>query len=285
MSCGLACGRESYPDGTRAETKAARQGLAPRRGSPRTPDIRGDQAEVPRGRAELRDLSREGRCLDVQSRSRRPGATAKQAQGRRDPTRRCTPDRRERAEPLPCTIRAAVWRRRRSLGRLACVESDVDVQRREVRARGTKNHNRDRIVRVAQWAWPFVEKHLETLTPGERLFRGIDRWQAGDAHRARLTVLSLPHHRVHDSRHFYAIRAIRAGTPWWPRSTAGSPRDPTSATGERRSRRHRTRIRPRWVHRWVHRPGCLTMRKRASRWVRTLWRIAGEGLEPSTPAL
>ena len=128
---------------------------------------------------------------------------------------------------------------------LACVESDADVQRREVRARGTKNHNRDRIVRVAQWAWPFVEKHLETLTPGERLFRGIDRWQAGDAHRARLTVLSLPHHRVHDSRHFYAIRAIRAGTPWWPRSTAGSPRDPTSATGERRSRRHRTRIRPR----------------------------------------
>ena len=97
---------------------------------------------------------------------------------------------------------------------LACVESDADVQRREVRARGTKNHNRDRIVRVAQWAWPFVEKHLETLTPGERLFRGIDRWQAGDAHRARLTVLSLPHHRVHDSRHFYAIRAIRAGTPY-----------------------------------------------------------------------
>ena len=45
---------------------------------------------------------------------------------------------------------------------LACVESDVDIQRREVRARGTKNHNRDRIVRVAQWAWPFVEKHLET---------------------------------------------------------------------------------------------------------------------------
>jgi len=27
-------------------------------------------------------------------------------------------------------------------------------------------------------------------------------------------ALGLPHHRVHDSRHFYAIRAIRAGTPY-----------------------------------------------------------------------
>jgi len=97
---------------------------------------------------------------------------------------------------------------------LACIESDVDVERREVRARGTKAHARDRIVRVAEWAWPFLEKHHATLTPGERLFRGLDRWQVGGAHRARLTALGLPHHRVHDSRHFYAIRAIRAGTPY-----------------------------------------------------------------------
>jgi len=67
---------------------------------------------------------------------------------------------------------------------------------------------------VAEWAWPFLEKHHATLTPGERLFRGLDRWQVGDAHRTRLTALGLPHHRLHDSRHFYAIRAIRAGTPY-----------------------------------------------------------------------
>ena len=59
-----------------------------------------------------------------------------------------------------------------------------------------------------------MEHHLETLTSGERLFRGLDRWQVGDAHRARLTALGLPHHRLHDSRHFYAVRAIRAGTPY-----------------------------------------------------------------------
>ena len=100
---------------------------------------------------------------------------------------------------------------------LACIESDVDTDRREVRARGTKAHTRDRIVRVAEWAWPFLAKHLETLTPGERLFRAIDRWQAGDAHRSRLTALGLPHHRPsrlpprapsHPGRH--PIRARRA---------------------------------------------------------------------------
>ena len=33
------------------------------------------------------------------------------------------------------------------------------------------------------------------------------------AHRERLRILGLRHHRVHDARHFYAIRAVRAGTP------------------------------------------------------------------------
>src|SRR5204863_6312108 len=95
-----------------------------------------------------------------------------------------------------------------------CIDSDVDVERREVRARGTKAHTRDRIVRVAEWAWPHVKEHLDTLTPGERLFRGIDRWDVGRAHRDRLVALGIPHHRLHDARHFYAIRAVRAGTPY-----------------------------------------------------------------------
>ena len=69
-------------------------------------------------------------------------------------------------------------------------------------------HTRDRVVRVAEWAWPFVARHLESLTPGERLFRGLSRWDVGDAHRERLSVLGLPHHRVHDAPHFYAIRAM-----------------------------------------------------------------------------
>ena len=90
----------------------------------------------------------------------------------------------------------------------------MNAKRREVRARGTKAHSRDRVVRVAEWAWPYFEQHVDSLTPGERLFRGLDRWLVGDVHRHRLEALGLPHHRVHDARHFYAIRAVRAGTPY-----------------------------------------------------------------------
>ncbi len=101
---------------------------------------------------------------------------------------------------------------------LRLTESDVDAPRREVRARGTKTHSRDRIVRIAEWAWPHFVKHLNTLTPGARLFRldteSIDRWDVGTVHRETLRALELPHHRVHDARHFYAIRAVRVGTPY-----------------------------------------------------------------------
>ena len=87
------------------------------------------------------------------------------------------------------------------------------------------NYPGPEVVTTPSPAPPVVERHLESLTPGERLFRGIDRWRVGDAHRARLTALGLPHHRVHDSRHFYyAIRAIRAGTPVRARRAAARAR-------------------------------------------------------------
>ena len=96
---------------------------------------------------------------------------------------------------------------------LALVDADVEPRRREVHARGTKAWTRDRLARVADWAWPFVEAHLKTVLPGERLFRGVDRWQASDLHRERLRILGLPHHRLHDSRHHWAVRMVRAGMP------------------------------------------------------------------------
>jgi Phage integrase family len=49
--------------------------------------------------------------------------------------------------------------------------------------------------------------------PGERLFRGIHRWAAGDAHRQRLHALGLLDYRLHDSRHHWAVRMVRAGMP------------------------------------------------------------------------
>jgi len=74
---------------------------------------------------------------------------------------------------------------------LALVEADVDVARRQVRARGTKAWTRDRIARVADWAWPHVTAHLATLLPGERLSRGVTRCAAGDVHRDRLHTFGL----------------------------------------------------------------------------------------------
>ena len=72
-------------------------------------------------------------------------------------------------------------------------------ERRYLRARGTKAWNRDRLAYIADWAWPFVERYLARLLPGERIFRGIDRWKASDYHRERPRALGLPPLRLHDS--------------------------------------------------------------------------------------
>jgi integrase len=90
---------------------------------------------------------------------------------------------------------------------------DVDMQRREIRAAGTKTHARDRIVRVAEWAWPYVEQRCTELRPTDLLFPGIDRWEAGDAHRAAALAAGLDDYQMRDQRHSYAVRAARAGTP------------------------------------------------------------------------
>lgn len=58
-----------------------------------------------------------------------------------------------------------------------------------------------------------MERHLATLLPGERIFRGIDRWKASDYHRERLRALGLPQLRLHDSRHHWAVENVRAGVP------------------------------------------------------------------------
>jgi hypothetical protein len=51
------------------------------------------------------------------------------------------------------------------------------------------------------------------LTPGERLFRGIHRWAASGAHRERVRALGLVDYRLHDRRHHWAVRMVRAGMP------------------------------------------------------------------------
>lgn len=103
---------------------------------------------------------------------------------------------------------------------------DVDTKHREIRAAGTKTHTRDRIVRVADWAWPYVRRAIKGKESDALVFEAIpDRWIAADVHRAaikRLTtdeagkgIASSPFvdYTMRDHRHTYAVRAMRAGAP------------------------------------------------------------------------
>ena len=88
---------------------------------------------------------------------------------------------------------------------------DIDETERRVRARGTKTHSRDRLAIIAEWAWPMVKEHISLLTPNAPLFPGINRWTASDKHRAACKALGIEDYQLKDSRHTYAVRAIRAG--------------------------------------------------------------------------
>jgi len=88
---------------------------------------------------------------------------------------------------------------------------DFDSSRREVRAKGTKTRARDRIAKVSEWAWPMVERYISLLTPNAPVFPGINRWTASDKHREACKALEIEDYQLKDSRHTYAVRAIRAG--------------------------------------------------------------------------
>lgn len=108
---------------------------------------------------------------------------------------------------------------------------DIDVKNREIRAAGTKTHSRDRVVRIAEWAWPYVMSRVSGLLPDAKLFPNIpDRWHARDFHAAAIkgtpateTTPGVPAlqdsaaiyrgYTMRDQRHTFAVRAIRAGTP------------------------------------------------------------------------
>jgi integrase len=97
---------------------------------------------------------------------------------------------------------------------LALRVRDVDVAHREIRARGTKTHNRDRIARVAEWAWEYVQRAIGGKTPDAHVFGTIaDRWAAQDQHTAACKALGITDYTMRDARHTWAVRMARAGTP------------------------------------------------------------------------
>ena len=101
---------------------------------------------------------------------------------------------------------------------LGLTVGDVDRRLQEVHAPGTKTHSRDRVVRVAQWTWPWTGALLRGKRPHERPFATIpDRWVANDAFRVAIAPLAKKQPKVfddywmRDGRHTYAVRAIKGG--------------------------------------------------------------------------
>lgn len=103
---------------------------------------------------------------------------------------------------------------------LALKAGAVRLDCKEVHAPGTKSYARDRVVRVANWGWPWVAALARARRPSEKLFKTIpDRWIAADAFNSVIGELAKKEPGVfgdywmRDGRHTYAVRAIRAGTP------------------------------------------------------------------------
>lgn len=88
---------------------------------------------------------------------------------------------------------------------------DVDRERRIVHVHGTKNARRDRLVRVDDWAWAHLEKHVRNLLPGALVWEGITYDAARYAHEQACKAIKLEDYRMHDARHSYAVRHVKAG--------------------------------------------------------------------------
>jgi integrase len=65
---------------------------------------------------------------------------------------------------------------------LALTRADVWEATREIRAAGTKAHSRDRVCRVADWAWDTVWEHCRLKLPGTLLWPEWNRWTVSDWH-------------------------------------------------------------------------------------------------------
>jgi integrase len=102
---------------------------------------------------------------------------------------------------------------------LALTRADVWEGTKEIRAAGTKADTRDRVCRVADWAWAMVGDHSRTVFPGVRLWPAEwNRWTVSDWHREtvgwdeeRRLGLNLPtRYPLHCARDHWAVRAARS---------------------------------------------------------------------------
>lgn len=123
------------------------------------------------------------------------------------------------AQPLPYRALAAL---REGAGveispALVVRRRDVDEEQHTVHVHGTKNAWRDRIVMMDDWAWPFFAAALKSKLPDALLFvedsgEPANYARARAEHKAALKALGLnPKYTMHDARHSFAVRWMKAG--------------------------------------------------------------------------
>lgn len=91
---------------------------------------------------------------------------------------------------------------------------DVDLRRSTVQVSGTKNQWRSRPVLVDDWAMGRIAEYVNGghFTPDAQLFPGISQRRAWGVQKKALRALQLePSYRLHDARHSYAVRQMKAG--------------------------------------------------------------------------
>jgi integrase len=97
---------------------------------------------------------------------------------------------------------------------LRLTRADVDPATNEIRAAGTKTHTRDRMARVADWAWPIFWSYAKDHLPTARLWRAtLIRFTVSDWHRETVKALKLPAYPLKNARHHWAVRMLRNGAP------------------------------------------------------------------------
>lgn len=97
---------------------------------------------------------------------------------------------------------------------LSLKRRDIDLERRQIHAQGTKIAARDRIVTVEPWVLPYLKRCVRRLLPNASLFPSINRWTVSDKHREACHSLEIEDYQLRDSRHTFAVRAIRAGASY-----------------------------------------------------------------------
>lgn len=90
---------------------------------------------------------------------------------------------------------------------------DLDLKTWMVRAHGTKNAFRDRHAYVTEFARAYLLRLVCTLLPGAKLFDGVTRWAARNSHDRACKALGIADYTLRDSRHTFAVRAIKLGAP------------------------------------------------------------------------